>query len=142
MGGAKLQIFLFVYCHLQETCMFDKLFGRGKKKESVPGVPAVSFGRYSDNNKPPAKVSRWTEAENLFREKDFGRSFDAFFDYLRDDNMQNVVYERNEAEGRFEFYQGSKIVRGRFDKDKVQAEVTLAKMPQPSVPVMRRLLEM
>jgi hypothetical protein len=52
------------------------------------------------------------------------------------------VYERNGAEGRFQLYQGSKIVRGSFDKDGLRAEVTLAKMPQSSVPVMRRLLEM
>lgn len=119
--------------------MLDKIFGRGKKKED-PG-PAILFGRYSDNNKPVAKVSRWTDADNLFKEKKYPESLDAFFEYLRDDNTQNVVYERNGAEGRFQFYQGSKIVRGTFNNEQLQAEVTLAKMPQPSVPVMRRLLE-
>src|SRR6185369_1917022 len=122
--------------------MFDKLFGRGKKKEGPSPDPGIPFGRYSDNNKPAAKVTRWTDADNLFKEKKFVNSFDAFFEYLRDDEMQNVVYERNEAEGRFEFYQGSKIVRGSFNGESVKAEVTLARMPQPSVPVMRRLLEM
>lgn len=121
--------------------MLDKLFGRGKKKEETadPGIP---FGRYSDNNKPVAKVNRWTDADNLFKEKKYADSFDAFFEYLRDATIQNVVYERNGAEGRFEFYQGSKIVRGNFDNERVKAEVTLVRMPQPSVPVMRRLLEM
>jgi glucose-6-phosphate 1-dehydrogenase len=57
-------------------------------------------------------VNRWTDADNLFKEKKYTESFDAFFDYLRDDAVQNVVYERNGAEGRFQFYQGSKIVRG------------------------------
>ena len=104
-----------------------------------PGIP---FGRYSDNNKPLVKVNRWTDADNLFKEKKFPESLDAFFEYLRDDAAQNVVYERNGAEGRFELYQGSKVVRGSFDKEAVKAEVTLARMPQPSVPVMRRLLEM
>jgi hypothetical protein len=52
------------------------------------------------------------------------------------------VYERNGAEGRFQVFQGSKIVRGHFDAKLLKAEVTLARMPQPSVPVMRRLLEM
>jgi hypothetical protein len=52
------------------------------------------------------------------------------------------VYNRNGAEGQFEFYQGSKIIRGKFNNEDLQAEVTLARMPQPSVPVMRRLLEM
>jgi hypothetical protein len=120
--------------------MFDKLFGRGKKKEDPE--PDIFFGRYSDNNKPAGKVNRWTEADNLFKQKKYPDSFDAFFDYLRDDDAQNVVYERNGAEGQFEFYQGSKIVRGKFNNGQLSAEVTLAKMPQPSVPVMRRLLEM
>lgn len=122
--------------------MLDKLFGRGKKKEDAASSPAILFGRYSDNNKPIVKVNRWTEADNLFKEKKYSESFDAFFDYIRDDATQNVVYERNGAEGRFQLYQGSKIVHGNFDKDGLRAEVTLAKMPQPSVPVMRRLLEM
>ncbi|MGB3008612.1 MAG: hypothetical protein WBC06_19000, partial [Chitinophagaceae bacterium] len=122
--------------------MFDKLFGWGKKKEESGTNPNIPFGRYSDNNKPIAKVNRWTDADNLFKEKKYSESLDAFFDYLRDDSNSNVIYERNGAEGRFEFYQGSKIVRGSFNKAEVKAEVILARMPQPSVPVMRRLLEM
>ncbi len=52
------------------------------------------------------------------------------------------MHERNESNGRFQLYQGSKIVRGSYDQEHLHAEVTLAKMPSPSVPVMRRLLEM
>jgi hypothetical protein len=122
--------------------MFDKLFGWGKKKEEPGTNPNIPFGRYSDNNKPIAKVNRWTDADNLFKEKKYSESLDAFFDYLRDDSSSNVVYERNGAEGRFEFFQGSKIVRGSFNNAEVKAEVILARMAQPSVPVMRRLLEM
>lgn len=122
--------------------MFDKLFGRGKRKAESQAAPDILFGRYSDNNKPVAKVNRWTDADNLFKEKKYTESFDAFFDYLRDDTVQNVVYERNGAEGRFQLYQGTKIVRGNFNNELLKAEVTLARMPQPSVPVMRRLLEM
>src|SRR5258706_1834653 len=120
--------------------MLDRIFGKGRKKEEPE--PDIFFGRYSDNNKPAGKVSRWTDADNLFKQKKYTESIDAFFEYLRDDNVQNVVYERNGAEGRFEFYQGSKIVRGTFNDRQLSAEVTLARMPQPSVPVMRRLLEM
>lgn len=122
--------------------MLDKLFGWGKKKVNAPVGPEIPFGRYSDNNKPLAKVNRWADADNLYKEKNHTESIDAFFDYLRDDAAANVVYERNGAEGRFQFYQGSKIVRGSFNQEQLQAEVTLARMPQPSVSVMRRLLEM
>jgi hypothetical protein len=127
---------------LNKKTMLDKLFGRSKKNVDKGPDPAIPFGRYSDNNKPVTKVSRWTDADKLFKEKKFSDSLDAFFEYLRDDSLQNVVYERNGAEGRFELYQGSKIVRGLFTNERVDAELTLAKMPQPSVPVMRRLLEM
>jgi hypothetical protein len=122
--------------------MFDKLFGRSKKKEESQAGPDIPFGRYSDNNKPVAKVNRWSDADTLYKEKKFTESIDAFFEYLRDDTAQNVVYERNGAEGRFHIYQGSKMVRGTFNNEVLKAEVTLARMPQPSVPVMRRLLEM
>jgi len=120
--------------------MLEKFFGRSKRKAEIE--PAIFFGRYSDNNKPVEKVNRWTDADNLFKEKKYTESFDAFFEYLRDDSIDNVVHERNESSGRFHFYQGSKIVRGGYDKDHLQAEATLARMPSPNVPVMRRLLEM
>ena len=119
--------------------VFDKLFAWRKKKKIVPDIP---FGRYSDNNKTIDKVNRWTEGDNLFKQQKYHESLDAFFDYLRDDEQQNIVYERNEKEGRFHFYQGSKIVRGEFNAEHLQAQVTLARMPEPSVAVMRRLLEM
>lgn len=122
--------------------MFDKLFGKGKKKDVTGTEPQISFGRYSDNNKPVAKTNRWTDADNLFKEKKYNDSIDAFFEYLRDDNVRNVQYERNGTDGSFHLYQGSKIIRGSFNADQLKAEVTLARMPQPSVPVMRRLLEM
>jgi hypothetical protein len=119
--------------------MFDKLFGRGKKK---PENPDISFGRYSDNNKTVEKVRRWTDADNLFKQQAYFDSIDAFFDYLADDKQGNVILQRNADAGKFELFQGSKIVRGEFDKENLKAEITLAKMPQASVPVMRRLLEM
>lgn len=119
--------------------VFDKLFGWGKKKAEDPTIP---LGRYSDNNKTVAKVNRWNDADSLFKQQQYPESIEAFFDYLRDEAAQNVVLERNGAEGRFHLYQGSKIVRGEFNQERLVAEVTLARMAQPSVSVMRRLLEM
>lgn len=119
--------------------MFDKLFGRGKKP--AEGSPGINFGRYSDNNKTVEKGNRWTDADSLYKEKKYSESIDAFFDYLRDEATDNVILKRNGTDFEFQIYQGSKIVRGAGNADHMQAEVSLAKMPQPSVPVMRRLLE-
>jgi hypothetical protein len=120
--------------------MLGKLFGWFSKKETAS--PDIRFGRYSDNNKTVAKIARWSEAEKLFKENKLLESLDAFFDYLKDEEENNVVHERNGPEGRFELYQGSKIVRGEYNDQGLKAEVTLARMPKPSTPVMRRLLEM
>ena len=123
--------------------MLDKIFSWTKKKpEETDSEPEIHFGRYSDNNKSLAKVDRWNEAETLFKEQKYFESIAAFFDYLRDDEMENVVHEKTETGGTFYFFQGSKIIRGFYNDTLFEAESVLALMPQPSVPVMRRLLEM
>ncbi|HWJ91671.1 MAG TPA: hypothetical protein VNR87_11205 [Flavisolibacter sp.] len=123
--------------------MLDKIFSWSKKKteEEIAG-PGIQFGRYSDNNKTVEKVEKWNEAEALFKEKKYFDSIAAFFEYLRDDEIENVMHVREGEGGKFEFFQGSKVIRGYYNKDLLEAEVHLAHMPQPSVPVMRRLLEM
>ncbi|HZH37156.1 MAG TPA: hypothetical protein VEX65_07775 [Flavisolibacter sp.] len=126
--------------------MLEKLFSWTKKKEGEEEVvqeeSVIRFGRYSDNNKSVAKVERWNEAENFFKEKKYKESILAFFDYLRDEEEDNVKLVEEGGQHKFLLYQGSKIIRGYFNTEKLEAEVMLAHMPQPSVPVMRRLLEM
>ena len=126
--------------------MLEKLFSWSKKKEGEEGVvqeePVIRFGRYSDNNKSVAKVERWNEAENLFKEKKYTESILAFFDYLRDEDEDNAKVVAEAGQHKFMLYQGSKIIRGYFNKEKLEAEVVLAQMSHPSVPVMRRLLDM
>src|SRR5688572_24171287 len=119
--------------------MLDKIFGWGKKKTEIR--PTIQFGRYSDNNKSLEKTNLWSEAENLFKDKKYFESLQTFFTYLKDDTTNNVSFQQNGAHFKFEIYQGSKIVRGSGNAKHLHAKVILAKMQQPSVPVMRRLLE-
>jgi hypothetical protein len=119
--------------------LLGNLFGwRRKRKDD----PAIGFGRFSDNNKSVEQVGKWTEADSLFRNKQYLESLDCFFDYLKDERQDNVRYERNDSNATFQIYQGSKIVRGAIRNGRIEAEISLAAMPEPSVPVMRRLLEM
>ena len=121
--------------------MLGKLFGLFRRnKESAS--PDINFGRYSDNNKSVYKIGKWTEAERLFKENKPRESLDAFFEYLKDEEEDNIVHERTDTNGRFELYQGSKVVRGEYNDQYLTAKVVLARMPKPSIPVMRRLLEM
>src|SRR2546423_8735151 len=124
--------------------MLGKIFSRSKKKsgEEKEAQPGIQFGRYSDNNKTVPKVAKWNKAEALFKEKKYFESIAAFFDYLKDDDVENVEHIKEDSKGTFEFYQGSKIIRGHYDQHEFEAEAVLVLMPQPNVPVMRRLLEM
>lgn len=122
--------------------MLDKIFSWSKKKTEETTEPEIRFGRYSDNNKTVEKVEWWNEAESLFKEKKYYESLNAFFEYLKDDEQENVFHETEGSKGQFSFFQGSKVIRGFYDEEKFEAEVHLAQMPQPSVPVMRRLLEL
>lgn len=119
--------------------MLERIIGWFKKR--AQNRPSIVFGRYSDNNKTVVQVSRWTAADTLFREKKYSQSIDAFFDYLRDDSVKNVETIRSGQQLHFTLYQGSKVVRGVCDDQRLKAEVVLARMPEPSIPVMRRLLE-
>ena len=123
--------------------MLSKLINliKGKSDPATESI-RIPMGRYSDNNKSVAKGNRWTEADNLFKEKKYFNSINAFFDYLTDDEQKNVRLSGDESRFNFELFQGSKIVRGHLENGWLSAEVKLAKMPQPSIPVMRRLLEM
>ena len=112
------------------------------KSDPASASPRLLFGRYSDNNKTVTKSNRWNDAEYLFKEKRYMDSIGAFFDYLRDDDQRNVHFSSRTENADFEFFQGSKSIKGRIEKGVLTAEVKLARMPQPSVPVMRRLLEM
>jgi hypothetical protein len=120
----------------------ETLFSWSKKKEVENGQPVIRFGRYSDNNKPIGKVEKWNEAEAQFKEKNYYQSIVTFFEYLTDDDAENVTHIQTGNTGSFTFYQGSKIIRGFYNDKTLEAEVALAEMPVPSVPVMRRLLEM
>jgi hypothetical protein len=122
--------------------MLDKIFSWSKKKTEEESEPEIDFGRYSDNNKSLEKVEKWNEAEALFKQKDFFGSINAFFEYLKDDEIENVILEKEEKGGKFQFFQGSKIFRGYYNEELLEAKTVLALMPQPAVPVMRRMLEM
>ena len=112
----------------KELRMLDKIFSWSKKKpeEEHEPDPDIIFGRYSDNNKSVAKVEKWTTADTLFKQKRYHESISAFFEYLSDDEIQNVVHKWDGEKGEFYFFQGSKIIRGKYDNDILEAEALLA----------------
>lgn len=123
----------------------DKLFGKEQSSSESsldPALAQIRFGRYSDNNKSPAKTAKWYDADNLFKEKKYQESITAFFEYLSDDKEKNVQFSRNGDGFTFEFVQGSKKIYGESDGKHITARVPVVKMGTPSAAVMRRMLEL
>jgi hypothetical protein len=103
---------------------------------------APIFGRFSDSFKPKVKINVWNDCQKFFEEKKYFDSYAAFFTYLNDDSLNNVIYTRNNGQIDFQFYQGSKIIKGTINENKITAEAHVAEFEKLSVAFMRRLMEM
>lgn len=102
----------------------------------------ITFGRYSDAFKGQDKIDWWNKCEKEFQQKDYLNSYESFFKYLKDDGVENVTYTREGDTIKFELLQGSKIVHGYINSEKVCAEADIAEYDKLSVAFMRRLMEL
>lgn len=102
----------------------------------------IKFGRYTNAFRGGIKNDLWKESEALyFDEIKYIDSYMKFFEYLKDEEVNNVEYERTGEEIKFIVKQGSKHIKGRIDATKITAVSEIAQMEKFSVPVMRKLLE-
>jgi len=102
----------------------------------------IKFGRYSNAFRGGKKNELWKECEDLyFDEIKYFDSYMKFFEYLEDDKIGNVEYEKSGSEINFVIKQGSKHVTGKINEEKITAVTDIAIMEKQSVPVMRKLLE-
>jgi hypothetical protein len=118
------------------SSFFKKLF-LGEAKVD----PVIQFGRYTDHYKPRIKNQFWDKAMQLHEKKDYLNSIKAFFDYLSDDEINNINYIEEGEKIKFKIYQGSKCINGFANQDSFFAEAKLAKIIQKDLGVFRVLLE-
>ncbi len=83
----------------------------------------VQFGHYSDNNKPVQKSQKWDESVDLFKKQSFLESIDAFFEYLKDDQVENVTLTKNQDQRQFSLTQGSKIMMQKILTHKYELHI-------------------
>ena len=79
----------------------------------------ITFGRFSDSFKDKPKVDAWNTSERLFLEKQYTDSYEAFFNYLRDDDIGNVNFKKEVDKITFELLPGSKMIHGAIENGKV-----------------------
>ena len=117
------------------------IFG-GSTSDNYPKKSPVKFGRYTAVNKNSRQLKGWDNSVKLFAEKKYTDAYVEFFSYLRDDNEDNVHCSTEGGKLNFSIAEGSKIVKGYADKDKVVAEVNIAGFDALNVAFMRKLMNM
>lgn len=115
---------------------FDKIFG-GKSTNQ----PNIKFGRYSDAYRSDAQQISFNKAIEEFEKGRYVRAYKYFFEFLRDDEADNVRFWEDEKGLRFELLQGSKKVIGIADEQRVEVETKVAVAETLEVVFMKRLME-
>ena len=101
----------------------DTILGRNKIDE----VSSQSvFGRYSDSQKSELKYDRWDQALKAYEEEAYLENFTHILEFLKDDDLENLSYSENRGVITFQFYQGSKLITGTADRNKLRAEAKIA----------------
>lgn len=124
-------------CQL-EMSLISKLFGRAEAKAE----PNIKFGRYSDSYKSEDKYESWDKSIEAFEAKNYKAAYAHFFDYLRDEQTNNVLIKDGADGIDFELFQGSKKIVGSFLKDRVVAEAKIAVSNENEIGALRKLIEM
>ncbi|MFK7948708.1 MAG: hypothetical protein AB8G11_14040 [Saprospiraceae bacterium] len=115
---------------------FDKLFS-GKSTNQ----PNIKFGRYSDAYRSDAQQAAFDQAIEEFEKGRYVRAYTYFFEFLRDEETDNVRFWEDEKGLRFELLQGSKKVIGIADDQRVEVETKVAIAEKLEVDFMKQLME-
>lgn len=118
---------------------FSNFFSSISTKEDIEN-PKIQFGKYSDRNKTAEQLEYWKQSIQLFENEEYLDSFEQFFKYLKDSKIENVKYTRVSEQIKFEFFQGSKVIKGYITKNEVSAVSEIVQFEKPNVAVMKRLL--
>lgn len=116
-----------------------KLFNRN---DSDIAVPDIKFGRFSDSYKSDKKYQLWDQALEKYEKEDYLVTYELFFDYLRDDELKNVITEKGDDWIKFNIYQGSKLIEGYIKDKKIFAEAKVAQTDGLEIGFLRRIIEL
>lgn len=117
---------------------FDRIFNTDIPLEDQP---VMKFGRYSDAYKSEEQYAHWDKSLQLFDQKTYTEAYEHFFQYLYNEDEENVSWENKEDALQFNILQGSKVIRGSVDEKFIRVETKVAQIKAPGVGFMRRLVE-
>lgn len=103
--------------------------------------PAIPFGRYSDAYKSQEQINAWDKAIELFEQGRPMQAYRSFLIYLKDEHIENIRWVDKGTAIHFEFQQGSRMITGTANSEKVIVESKIAKADDLNVGFLRRLME-
>ena len=101
----------------------------------------IQFGRFSDSHKAADNYDAWDAALKLHEQEEYMLSYERFFRYIVDPKIDSVTYTEKGGKWHFQLYQGSKLITGTADYQKIVAEAKVASMQESHLGVLRKLLE-
>lgn len=117
----------------------DDIFSFGQSKKAVPST--VGFGRYTDVYKSQAQYDAWDKSMQHFDKEEFMDAFREFFKYLAEPESGSLKLEERDGSIHFEIQQGSRLVTGFANAEKIKTQCLIAKAETTNVGFMRRLME-
>jgi hypothetical protein len=117
------------------------LFGRLFGTTTAPAQPAIMFGRFTESNRSAEQEAAFDAALRDFDKEKYLSAYVSFFNYLLDEEQQNLRVREERGELHFEFFQGSKRITGYANERKLYCEAKIAKANSLQSSFMRRLLE-
>jgi len=117
--------------------ILSKLFGKNNKKTNIN----IQFGRFTDAYKHKDKYDAWENSLEYFESGKLTEAYTSFFQYLKDDEVDNVALYQSEKGLEFELFQGSKVINGNINNQRVYAEAKIARSKGLHIGFLRKLLE-
>lgn len=103
--------------------------------------PEIALGRYTDLDAELSKVAYLNQSKKAFKDEQFTESLSLVFDYLRNDEVDNLQYTVHDQELFFSLYQGSKKIIGRTSQNRFSAIAEIATIKFDHIGLLRRLLD-
>ncbi len=117
--------------------IFSKIFGARSAHQDNPDI---HFGRYSDAYKPAHKYDAWDRSVAHYEAREYHSAWKAFFEYLSDDDQENVTTFLSDKQLEFELLQGSKKIIGSANDQMIRASAKIVKAQAKDIGLLRQLI--
>ena len=117
---------------------FWKLFTKDRQDE----LPKIQLGRFSESYKQESQNKAWDQSIADFEQEQYEKSILSVLEYMMNEERNNIVINQsNGNEIKASLIQGSIKLTLEINKEQFLSYTTLAHVTDPSVGMLRRLLE-